>query len=122
MNQKDFESITNRITTNEKQQGNLYIWHENISPYDVTKLTSSFDILPTLASLFDLDYEPKYYVGRDAFSNLKSYVYFKDYTFYDGSNLYHLSRFDERYISLYDEIYHTYKRSRYIQRSNYFKS
>lgn len=122
LNQPDFESVTLRTEIHDKQRGNLYIWHENITSYDVTKLTSSFDVLPTLASLFNLDYEPSYYVGKDAFTDLTSYVYFKDYTVFDGDRLYQLSRFDKSQISLYDAFYHTYKRSRYIQRSNYFKS
>lgn len=121
LNQNDFETVSLKMALHDKQKGNLYIWHENIASYDVTKLTSSFDVLPTIASLFNLSFEPSHYIGKDAFTDLTSYVYFKDYTFFDGQNLYHLARFDSNQISLYHEIYHTYKRSRYIQRSNYFK-
>ncbi|HHW69512.1 MAG TPA: sulfatase-like hydrolase/transferase [Tenericutes bacterium] len=42
----------------------------------ISKTASTFDIIPTLANLFDLDYDPRYYIGTDMFSNQESTVIF----------------------------------------------
>lgn len=43
--------------------------------------TSYINILPTMANLFDLDYDPRYYMGDDLFSeDYQSLVVFYDYS------------------------------------------
>ena len=43
-------------------------------------------ILPTLINLFGLEYHPNYYIGTDALdSNYNGYVFFSDYSWYDGN-------------------------------------
>lgn len=44
----------------------------------IDKLTSTFDIYPTIANLFGLDYSGAYTVGNDVFSSSSSYVPFMD--------------------------------------------
>lgn len=103
----------------EKQRGNLYIWSSNIDPYTITKLTSSFDVLPTLYTLFNLGDDLTYYIGHDAFSEYVTPVLFKDYTYYNGYRL--IKLYD---ITVYDqeakEIALLYQLSKKILRLDYF--
>lgn len=52
------------------------IYNSNMKPEEVTKTASTFDILPTLANLFDLEYDPRFYMGVDVFSDEESIVIF----------------------------------------------
>ena len=52
------------------------IYNSKVEPMVISKTASTFDILPTLANLFDLDYDPRYYVGKDLFSNEETVVIF----------------------------------------------
>lgn len=75
-----------------KNQGPMYIWAKNFDHVEVTKLTSSFDFVPTIINLFGLDGNYSNYVGNDIFSDDNTpIVYFKDYSIYDGEELYELS-------------------------------
>lgn len=44
----------------------------------ISKTSSTFDILPTIANLFNLDYDPRYYMGVDIFSEEESIVIFNN--------------------------------------------
>ena len=50
------------------------------------KITSSIDVLPTLANLFGLDAQYAYLTGDDAFSDGGGYVFFNDNTCYGGGS------------------------------------
>lgn len=103
-----------------KQQGNLYIWSSQTTHEVISRLTTSFDILPTLNALFDLSGNPTYYVGRDMFSTEESTVFYKDYSYYDGRknvSLYDVYVLDDKSRKM-SEIYLIYKK---ILRTNYFK-
>lgn len=52
------------------------IYNSKISHEQITKVSSTFDILPTLANLFDLNYDPRYYMGNDIFSSEENIVIF----------------------------------------------
>ena len=54
----------------------------------ITKTSSTFDILPTLANLFDLNYDPRYYVGVDIFSQDDSIVIFTNGSWITDKALY----------------------------------
>ena len=62
----------------------FFIYSEKLEPRTVTKVTSSVDMLPTIANLFGLDYHPRYLVGNDAFSEKGGFVCFKDYSWIDS--------------------------------------
>lgn len=103
-----------------KQTGNLYIWNPDISHLDYNNLSTSFDILPTINSLFNLEGNPTYYIGRDLFSTQKSLVLYKNFSYYNDINYTFLkdpnATSDEaKYV---EEIYFIYKK---ILRTNYFK-
>ena len=54
----------------------------------VEKTSSTFDILPTLANLFDLDYDPRYYMGVDVFSEDETIVIFTNGSWITDKALY----------------------------------
>jgi phosphoglycerol transferase MdoB-like AlkP superfamily enzyme len=69
----------------------FFIWSNNIEPLLIKKVTSNIDILPTIAELFGLNYNPKYYLGINALiDDNNGFVFFNDYSWYDG-NIYYNS-------------------------------
>ncbi len=70
-----------------KNRSPFIIWSNQIKPEMITTLGSSFDMLPTIANLFNLPVNYNLYFGDDIFSdNHQSLVYFKDYSWFDGNN------------------------------------
>lgn len=81
-----YENYTGVYEEYLKNQTPLYIWSSDISAHKIDKLTSSFDILPTLANLFNLDADYSTYFGNDVFNNnYQPIVFYKDYSWYDGN-------------------------------------
>lgn len=63
----------------------FFIWSKDIEKMKVKEVTSQLNILPTLINLFGLEYHPNYYIGEDALnSDYNGYVFFSDYSWYDG--------------------------------------
>lgn len=62
------------------QHTDWFICDKDLAPRQVDKYTSSLDVLPTLANLFDLDVEYSLMAGDDAFSPDGGYVIFNDNT------------------------------------------
>lgn len=62
----------------------FFIYSSDIEPMSVGKVTSSVDVLPTLANLFGLDTDYRMYMGSDAFSEDGGYVFFPDGAWFDG--------------------------------------
>lgn len=63
----------------------FFIWSKDIEKKKVKEVTSQLNILPTLINLFGLEYHPNYYIGEDALnSDYNGYVFFSDYSWYDG--------------------------------------
>ena len=66
----------------------FFIYSADTPAQTVEKVTSSMDIAPTLANLFDLDVNYAYYVGNDIFSDYDDYVIFRGNNWYDGETYY----------------------------------
>ena len=49
------------------------------------KVTSTLDILPTVANLFDLDTTGAFLAGHDGLGDQGGYVFFADGSWYDGT-------------------------------------
>lgn len=56
----------------------FFVWANDIEPYVYENVTSTMDILPTVANLFDLEVDYKYLLGSDAFDDKDRYVVFQD--------------------------------------------
>ena len=77
----------------ENERVPFVIWSSDIEPATYTQYTSYVNIVPTIANLFNLDHDTRYYAGEDLFSSeYESMVVFADgswkneYAFYDASN------------------------------------
>ena len=61
------------------EQVPFLIYNPSIEGVKKEEYTSYVNVLPTLANMFDLDYDPRYYVGEDLFSkDYQSIVVFAD--------------------------------------------
>ena len=77
---KDSEEILERTP--------FFIYSPGLKAREVTKVTSSIDILPTLINMFGFEFS-KYYIGNDAFDdNYTGLVYFPNGDWYDGEFYY----------------------------------
>lgn len=122
LNQDDFELVKGTTDIHEKQQGAMYIWTPGIEAKQVSTLSSSFDILPTIAAIFGLDIDYTNYIGNDVFDTSKSqYVYFKDYTVFNGEIFIDISSSDVIDEELCYKAQCRYDLSKKILKTNYFE-
>lgn len=65
------------------------IWNSEIKNKTITTLMDTADIVPTLLNLWNISYNPNYYIGTDVFSEKhEKFIYFSDSIFYDGELYY----------------------------------
>lgn len=123
LDQGDYELYKNIDENYLKNRAPLFIWSSDIEHQVITKLTSSFDILPTIVNMFGLETKYDYYVGNDIFSNdYEPIVYFKDYSIYDGINHYALSSTSEESdLTLIQSASKYYELCRKLLKVDYFK-
>ena len=123
LDQDAYESYKNIDENYMKSKAPLFIWSSDIEHEVITKLTSSFDILPTIVNMFGLEAKYDYYVGNDIFSNdYEPIVYFKDYSIYDGIHHYALSSSsEESNLTLIQSASKYYELSRKLLKIDYFK-
>ena len=82
-------------STNLINKTDWFIWSSDIKPMNVSKTTSQLNIMPTILNLFNLYVNENYYIGEDALdSNYLGYVFFNDYSWWDG----------KRYVNASGEI------------------
>lgn len=65
-----------------------FFYFRGLEPGTVDKAASSLDVLPTIANLFDLNTDYRYYAGQDVFSEGPGLVMFRNYDWYDGTTLF----------------------------------
>ena len=66
------------------------IYHKGTEAMTVDKVISTFDILPTIVNLFDLDCDGRYYVGNDAFSENGGYAFFQNSSWVDSDTYFNV--------------------------------
>lgn len=64
----------------------FYIYDSSMDSNQVSTITSSINILPTVINLFGID-NNYLYTGYDALDTDEEYVIFRDYTYYDGEEV-----------------------------------
>jgi phosphoglycerol transferase MdoB-like AlkP superfamily enzyme len=70
------------------------------APIEVTDYTTIIDLLPTLLNLFDMDYDPRLYLGTDVFSETHvSRAYFADGSWQDDRGFYYAPGNKMTYLS-----------------------
>ena len=64
----------------------FYIYNNGETKKTIKDVTSQLNILPTILNLFDIEYNPNYYIGENALSSdYNGLVFFSDYSWYDGN-------------------------------------
>lgn len=81
-------------TDDTNLMGNVpcFIYAKGIEPEKVEKPIATYDILPTIVNLFDLNTDGRYYLGNDAFSENGGYVIFRDMCWYDGESYFNIKK------------------------------
>ncbi len=52
----------------------FFIYNSEVTPQVVDTLASTYDLVPTIANMFNLEYDPRYYVGSDVFDDVEPLV------------------------------------------------
>ena len=100
----DINNLKGTEDNNLIQKTPLIIWSKDIKHKDIDTITDTADIPPTLFNMFGITYNPKLYMGTDIFSNEhEKFVYFNDYSWYDGKN-YSKNATDSEYVKKISEI------------------
>lgn len=61
----------------------MMIYSQKLAAENVERIGSSIDLLPTIANLYGLEYNPRYVLGRDLFGDEEGIVCFRDYAWID---------------------------------------
>lgn len=73
---------------NEVDRTPMVIYNSEITPKKITKYTSIIDLLPTLLNMFNLNYDPRLYLGHDIMSNYDDRTVFADGSWQDDIGYY----------------------------------
>ena len=77
---------------NEVDRTPMIIYNAGQEPVIVEDYTSIIDLLPTLLNMFDINYDPRLYLGRDIFSDYEHRTYFYDGSWQDEKGFYNSSK------------------------------
>ncbi len=87
LNDKTILDKYKRTDNNLINKTPFIIWSKDMPQEHVYKTNSQLDILPTVLNLFGIEFSDKHYIGRDIWdSGYGGYVFFSDYSWYDGFN------------------------------------
>ena len=74
------------IETNMINKTPFFIWSANLKKEEIKKVNSQLDILPTFLNLLGINYNEKWYVGKDILDNkYQPMIVFPDLSWYDGT-------------------------------------
>ena len=110
----------------------MIIYNSATPKEEITKYTTMIDLLPTLLNMFDIDYNPRLYLGHDTFSEYDDRAVFSDGSWQDAKGYYNAStgKFtpkeetntytDDELIEINNEINVRQKMSALAIRTDYF--
>lgn len=102
----------------------FFIYDVNSEAQTIETISSTMDILPTIANMFNLDVKYEYYTGVDIFSANEHYVIFPGNNWYDGNIYYspdYKGEYTEEIAARNKEVSLRMKYSEYVLRSDYFE-
>jgi phosphoglycerol transferase MdoB-like AlkP superfamily enzyme len=114
------EYSTVSVRTEDMNENNvpMIIWSPGMDGEVIEKYTDTFDILPTLANLFNLDYDARYYFGEDAFNESEGLVIFRSSSWITDLGYYNATKNEfkpytdvevsKEYIEYYNELVRQY--------------
>ena len=128
-------SDQNILARNKNTENNLInhtpllIWQNNLEEKNINKVTSQLNIMPTVLNLFGLEYHPSYYIAKDALdSNYSGFVFFSDYSWYDGNVYYdggiknNANINNDELTKKNENIAYLIKKNDLVLKYNYFKT
>lgn len=84
----DEQSKVDRLTKHEADKTPMIIYSPGQKPNVINTPASTIDLMPTIANLFNLDYDTRLYMGEDIFSNRDKRVIFANGSWYDEKGYY----------------------------------
>ncbi len=108
-------------------RGQWVIYCHGEKPQEFKGVNSTFDILPTVLNLFNLNYDPRIYFGNDYFSEQEKIVYMPEGDWISDHGIWYMEdgtftgRAEESFVnSIQREIQNMINISKMIYRSDYF--
>jgi len=125
MNQEMVSKLKKETDANLKTITPFFIYNKGERKKTIDKVNSSVDILPTIADLFGLEYNPNIYFGNSIFAkDYKGIAVFSDKTWYDG-NIYYkgeqINEYEEYIKSINQYANDLLSIGGKVIESNYFK-
>ncbi len=77
---------------NEVDRTPFVIYNSESNPEEIYRYTSLIDLLPTVFNLFNINYDPRLYLGNDIFSDYADRVIFADGSWQDEVGFYNSSK------------------------------
>ncbi|MDD2505373.1 MAG: LTA synthase family protein, partial [Bacilli bacterium] len=113
-------------------KNNLIIWNNLMEePIEINKYSSSLDILPTVLNLFGIEFDSRFLMGTDIFSDAESTIIFNDRSWITKYGKYNATKnlftpFDSNMSDSYVEnvhniVYNKFVISKNILETNYYK-
>lgn len=126
----DFDVNVNK----EVDRTPMMIYNAGMEPMKIEKYTTMIDLLPTLLNLFNVEYDPRLYLGHDIFSDYDDVAIFADGSwqdeigyynavsgkFIDGDKTDDLTHTNDEIVSLNNTIQTAQKMSASAIKNNYF--
>lgn len=111
-------------------RGQFIVYNAGQSPKKLTGVSSSFDILPTMLNLFNIQYDPRLYMGSDYFSRKEKVVYMPEGDWITNQGIYFMETGEfkgrepeQGYVeAITRENQNMLNISKMIYRSDYFKN
>ena len=93
LKQEDYAALASYdITRNQDiDKTPFIIYNSELKGEKIKKYTSPVDYAPTLLNLFDIDFDPRLYIGSDIFSNNEDIVLFPDNSWQNSYGFYNAS-------------------------------
>ncbi|HBA37707.1 MAG TPA: hypothetical protein DCY94_03205 [Firmicutes bacterium] len=134
LSNKDYQSIAYYdIEINQDiDRTPFIIYNSETRGEKIDKYTSPIDYAPTLLNLFGVDYDPRYYMGHDVFSEYTDFVAFPDNSWQNKTGFYNAAKgefipnagstyVDEEIIKINNEIVDLKNMSSLAIKKNYFE-
>lgn len=90
LSDKNYQSLADFDISvdNEVDRTPFIIYNSEATPEKIEKYTTPMDYAPTLLNLFGIEYDPRYYLGNDIFSDYTDYVLFPDNSWQNARGFY----------------------------------
>lgn len=128
----DYTPWVNRNVGLSMDRSPLILYHQGSEPQKFNMPASTMDLVPTMANLFNLNFDPRMYLGVDLFSNEKAIVIFPTGSWVDSIGEYYSSNgtfhpyneevtyTDEEISALNQKVRNHFAVSEEIYKTNYF--